>query len=295
MWGIYQHIINLYIRDQGVIDLLIGQASVPLINFMVKAPEVFKTANFEGQGTPLNMMFAFIQKIFQDGHQLADEIHSMCAVTLIMAILEHLGGGIQDSLHQINHFYISEMKLAETSHYKNMLIQGIMMNLWYDQNTTISSLETHGSLDYVFSFIISNIENIKKDFEIKRVVIGLSTLTLSLDSNNLNEQVKSQFPNFLNAIMVLCQKSLEIRQKKITKAKDEDEEAIEDEECEKEAIYDEDDEENIEIEESDCEYEDDEWDLEDDELENELYDTKIDKIDEILYVRDQINTLTQSG
>jgi hypothetical protein len=56
----------------------------------------------------------------------------MCAVTLIMAILEHLGDGIQDHLHQINHFYISEMQTAETKHYKNMLIQGIMMNLWYD-------------------------------------------------------------------------------------------------------------------------------------------------------------------
>jgi hypothetical protein len=57
MWALYQHIINLYLQDKGVIDNLIGQASVPLINFMVKAPEVFKTANFQGQGSPLDMMF----------------------------------------------------------------------------------------------------------------------------------------------------------------------------------------------------------------------------------------------
>ena len=50
-------------------------------------------------------------------------------------------------------------------------------------------------------------------------------------------------------------------------------------------------EEIIEIEESDAEYDDEEWELEDDENENELYDTKIDKIDEILFVRDQISTL----
>jgi hypothetical protein len=286
MWGLYKHIINLYLQDKGVIDSLIGQASVPLINFMVKAPEVFKSANFEGQGSPLNMMFAFIQKIFQDGQLLADEIHSMCAVTLIMAILEHLGDGIQDHLHQINHFYISEMQTAETNHYKNMLIQGIMMNLWYDQSNTIASLQSHQQTQYVFEFIISNIENINKDFEIKRVVIGLSALTLNANSSNLDQQVQSQFPNFLNAIVVLCQKSLVIKQKKIDKIKDEeDEEAVEDHDCEREAIFDEDDEEIIEIEESEEEYSDDEWDLEE-ENENELYDTKIDKIDEILYVRD---------
>jgi hypothetical protein len=48
MWGIYQHIITIYIQDQDYIKRLLSQASVPLINFMVKAPEVFKTANFNG-------------------------------------------------------------------------------------------------------------------------------------------------------------------------------------------------------------------------------------------------------
>ena len=96
--------------------------------------------------------------------------------------------------------------------------------------------------------------------------------------------------------MVLCQKSLELRQKKLSKIKDEDDEAEEDPNCEREAIFEEDDEDGIEIGESDDEYNDSEngWD-EEDELENELYDTKIDKIDEILYVRDQINILQQTN
>lgn len=57
MWGMYAYIINLYIQDKVVLDTLISQASVPLINFMVKAPEQFKTASFEGMGNPLDMMF----------------------------------------------------------------------------------------------------------------------------------------------------------------------------------------------------------------------------------------------
>lgn len=177
-----------------------------------------------------------------------------------------------------------------------MLIQGIMMNLWYDQATTISSLQSHGQLDPVFDFILSNITNINKDFEIKRVVIGLGALTLSQNSSSLDQQVQRRFGDFLQAIVVLCQKSLELRQKKLSKIKDDDDEAVEDPNCEREALFEEDDEDGIEIGESDDEYNDSEngWD-EEDELENELYDTKIDKIDEILYVRDQINILQQTN
>ena len=38
-------------------------------------------------------MLQFITKIFEDGSVIGDEMHSMSAVTLIMAILEHLGDG----------------------------------------------------------------------------------------------------------------------------------------------------------------------------------------------------------
>ena len=235
------------------------------------------------------MMFNFINKIFHDGtNVLADEVHSMCAVTLLMAMLEHLGEGISDSIHQINHFYITELKSAETSHYRNMLIQGIMMNFWYDQATTIASLDNHGHLDDVFNFILTNIPQINKDFEVKRVIIGFGALTLSPTSTQLPKQVQDRFGDFINAIMVLCQRSIELRQKKLQKIKDEEnEEAIEDQDCEKEAIFEEDDEDGIELGDYDDDYNDseDNWDVEDgDELDNELYETIIDKIDEILYI-----------
>ena len=93
----------------------------------------------------------------------------------------------------------------------------------------------------------------------------------------------------------MCQKSLDIRKKKIDKIKEEIEEAEEDKDLEKEAIYDEDDEEAIDIEDSCSEYGDEEdWDLEDEDC-NDLYDTKIDKIDEILFIRDQIALLQQQN
>lgn len=136
-----------------------------------------------------------------------------------------------------------------------------------------------------------------KDFEIKRVVIGLSSLTLSTDSAQMDPSVQQQFPNCINAIVHLCSKSIEIKQKKIKQLRDEDdEEAFEDKDCERGAIYDEDDEDAIDLEESSEDCDDDEWDMEDEEdLDNDLYDTKIDKIDEILFVRDKIAELQSVG
>ena len=70
-----------------------------------------------------------------------------------------------------------------------MIIQGIMMNMWYDQSTTIQSFSSCNQLDSVFNFILQNVTNMENDFEIKRLVIGLSTLTMSPESSNLENSV----------------------------------------------------------------------------------------------------------
>ena len=76
------------------------------------------------------------------------------------------------------------------------------------------------------------------------------------------------------------------------------EEAIEDKDAEKGAIYDESDDENGGIDivsESD---EDDEWDFDDDndeELHGDLYDTIFDDTDEVLFVKDKFDELQQKN
>jgi len=85
----------------------------------------------------------------------------------------------------------------------------------------------------------------------------------------------------------LAQKSLEVRSKKIKKQ----EEAIDgDEDFEKGVIYDEDEDEGEEIGSADDEEE--EWDPQsDDELDSDLYNTKLDSIDDILFMRDALAKL----
>ena len=68
---------------------------------MAKAGKVFRDSPIFNNQTPLELMFTFITKIFDDGNALGDEIHSMCAVTLIMALLEHIEG-MDEHIHTIN-------------------------------------------------------------------------------------------------------------------------------------------------------------------------------------------------
>jgi hypothetical protein len=120
MWQFYQIIINLIVNDRGILDEFLPQAAVPLINFMSKNPEQFRTATFEGQGTCLDMMFALIAKIFEVARIKEDEIEAMCAITLIMSLLENIQG-IESSLPNIIDFFVKELYQAKTPEYKSML------------------------------------------------------------------------------------------------------------------------------------------------------------------------------
>ena len=88
------------------------------------------------------------------------------------------------------------------------------MNFWYNQTVTIQSLQKLQQLDNVFNFILQNVTNMENDFEIKRIIIGLSTITLSPESSQLDAVVQQRFSDFMHAIVFLCQKSLQIREKK---------------------------------------------------------------------------------
>lgn len=136
-----------------------------------------------------------------------------------------------------------------------------------------------------------------KDFEIKRLVIGLAALTLNESSIHLDAGVTSKFPQFMKAIVFLCNRSIEIRKKNEEKLQQKAKEA-EQEGVDNKVIYDEDEDESGHQYEEDIEDDsEDDWSLEDDEEAiSDLYDTKLDKIDEIVHVVDMLGSLkNQNG
>jgi len=88
----------------------------------------------------MDLMFNFIGKIFETARVKEDEIDAICAVTLLISMLENVPG-IDSSLHNIIEFFVKELSDATTPDYKCMLTQGICMCLWYNTTQTLISLE----------------------------------------------------------------------------------------------------------------------------------------------------------
>ena len=289
MWKFYFTIVDLYVNDRGLIDEFIAQASVPLINYMQKNPDQFRNAVFDGFGSCMDMMFNLIGKIFHNAREKECEIEAICAVTLIIQMLESLQG-IEDSLHNIIEYLVKELMTAQTPDYKCMLAQGICMCLWYSTPHTLMALDKLGCTESFFGLVFSLAEStVKQDFEIKRFVIGLSSV-VQRDPSELPPQVQQQIANIMKVIVFLCQRSIVVRAKNHEKAEQAEEDNVEG----RGEIY-EDEENPIELISDDEDDEDDEdYDC-NDEFDRDLYDSKLDSLDEVLFCRDIFQAMQQQN
>lgn len=89
MWKFFVTIIDLVVNNKAVLDEHIPSVAVPLINFINKDPVQFLQANFDGHSA-MDMIFSFIGRIFTVSKEKDDEIEAMCAVTLLIALLENV-------------------------------------------------------------------------------------------------------------------------------------------------------------------------------------------------------------
>jgi len=68
----------------------------------------------------MDMMFALIARIFEISKVKECEMEAMCAVTLLIAMLENVPG-IESSLHNILEYLVKELSQAKTPEYKCMI------------------------------------------------------------------------------------------------------------------------------------------------------------------------------
>ena len=168
-----------------------------------------------------------------------------------------------------------------------MLLQGIAMCLWYDMGQSVSMLDQQGAMDAFFQSVFSKIQDVKNDFEVKRFVLGFTSLLVN--SGEMPDSVKNQYSNIMKALAFLAGRSIEIRQKELEGKQKAEEADVEDH---GEAIICEDEEDaNIDI---DSDEEDDDYDYDEDEDvdgDDNMYDSPLDELDEVLHLQNQLNNL----
>ena len=158
------------------------------------------------------------------------------------------------------------------------------MCFWYDFGLTLQKLESIGKTGEVLSQIINKVEVIKQDFEVKRFVLGLSSLIVNSD---MPQAVKDNYCNIIKALIYLSDKSIKIRGEERQKP----EEAEVEHEAPGQIIEDEEDDIGVDIESDEDE---DDWGLSDEEDvdgDDQLYDSPLDKIDEVIHFHQQLAKL----
>ena len=181
--------------------------------------------------------------------------------------------------------YLSELLSAGTPDYTIMLLQGILMCLWYDYGVTLQKLEETQYTATFFEAIFQKVPNLKQDFEVKRFILGLSALVVNAD---MPQVVKENYGNIIKALIFLSKKSIDIRQMEENKKEEMAEVQLE---APGEIIEDEDDM-GVDIEsdedEDDWEFGDDEEDCDGD---DQLYISPLDEVDEVLHFHEKLRML----
>ena len=138
-------------------------------------------------------------KAFELANTKSDEIEAICAVTLLNGMLENISN-LQGILPAIIDKYLSELSQADTADYKVMLLQGIMMCLWYDYGVSLTKFEEVSATANIFQVIFEQVPTIKQDFEVKRFILGLSSLIVNSD---MPTAVKDNYGNIIKALVFL--------------------------------------------------------------------------------------------
>jgi hypothetical protein len=95
-----------------------------------------------------------------------------------------------------------------------MLLQGLLTCVWYDQSATLQRLEQRQATQHFVAEILSKTSCLKQDFEVKRFMLGLSSLLIPVA---MPEVITKNYSSIMKALTYLSSKSVEIRTKEDTK------------------------------------------------------------------------------
>ena len=283
LWQIFPKLIELvnHYLDPETSDYgFISPGVMAMMNYMQKDPNTFISIQMESGQTPFEAVVNIIQKTIEISHEWEDLILHKTGTELVIGLLENLHGKIDDSIGSILELMVNEISDNIDKCGKKLIVQSICMSFAYNWSLTFKILEEKNWTQGVFQVIFDTLEDIKYDFEIQRVVLGLLAVVSCTDCQ-LPEIVVQGMPQLFKEILRLCQKSVYTREQRNKSPDEKYEQKYE------QAI-------NILDDWSDEEEydEDEEYDPEDSKHENEeLYKSFTQEVDEVQQVKKALETI----
>ncbi len=277
----------------------------------------------------IQMAFNFIKRVLDINRNSKHLQDGVVAMKVIITMLENLFGKIDEALPLIIQMVVQCLQECANEktppNYLSMLLQTLSMCFWYNTTLTFQILEQNQWTILVFQKWLQHMPTFKKDFELRRVIFGLTAI-IKTPAAQLPQVVAQRLPDITKQLVLLSVKMrLERLQVLIDNEKhlakgvegnyedasddegmSEDEGSeIDDDEYQKtlnklqkarnqnEGKKGDEKEEEVEAEEEEDDEDDDDSDYEYAGGDLALYDSALDETDEIMFVRDAMQQITQ--
>eukprot|EP00826_Nyctotherus_ovalis_P005627 TRINITY_DN1127_c0_g1_i16.p1 TRINITY_DN1127_c0_g1~~TRINITY_DN1127_c0_g1_i16.p1 ORF type:complete len:481 (+),score=165.40 TRINITY_DN1127_c0_g1_i16:73-1515(+) len=188
-------------------------------NLVTRDPEGFLSGS-SANGTHVELMFTLINRIIEISKSREHEAESVLAIKLILSMLEALKGRLGLYFATIMRIILNELSMAKKSVYRKILIQALVMCYWNSLENTLSILEAVGTTEATLAMILDESETFTKNFEIRRLLYGLTTLIE--ESYILPLHIKNKLPDVYKTLASLAARQVEISDKEESSSCDSD-------------------------------------------------------------------------
>jgi hypothetical protein len=176
--------------------------TIALKNFIARDPNTMLTVGENQEKSYLALLCMFIKRILEVNRNGKDMIDGISVMNLIIAVLENMQGKIDNALPQFISFLVEELKFVveqgkkvSGQKYKSMILQAISMCFSYNAQATFQFLEQQNLTLTVFQQWFMFMNDFKKDFEIRRIIFGLTSI---IKCPNLPALVNQKLPDVMN-------------------------------------------------------------------------------------------------
>lgn len=178
LWGVFPKLIDIlnYNIEKSCEYGLISPGIMAVMNYMQKDQDTFLNVKMETGETPFYTVVQLTQKCIQDSHDNDDILLHKTGTDLVVGLLENLFGKIDDFFCHIIDLLVIELGKSSQQNSRSMLVQALSMCFTYNATVAFSILEEKGWTENVFGIWFDALPLIRYDFEIKRMVLGLTSI-----------------------------------------------------------------------------------------------------------------------
>lgn len=141
--------------------------------------------------TYMEMNLALISFILDQTAYSTEKDYAMIAMKLLISILENEYGKVDSYLSHFVDICTKELQNLNQKyykHYQSTILQAICMCFWYNASLTFTILEQKGQTNLVFMRLLTVIDKMSHNFEVRRVIFGLTSI-VGGDHNSLPQVV----------------------------------------------------------------------------------------------------------